>query len=69
MTICSINNDRGHISIVLCVDHNRLETWFEVHIALYSNDTFKGLYKVYYFSTYRAANNKMERLCKKYNMR
>lgn len=67
MTICQINNERGHISVSFCVDHNRLETWFEVHIALYSNDNFKGLYKVYDFNTYRAAHNKMEYLQKKYN--
>ena len=68
MTICSISKEHGHVTVSFCVDHNRLETYFETTIALYSNDNFNGLYKTYYFNTYRAAHNKMEFLAKKYNL-
>lgn len=69
MTICSINKEHGHISVSFCIDHHRLETWYEVHMALYSTDSFKGLYKKYDFNTYKAAHNKMEFLAKKYNLK
>lgn len=68
MNINIISNERGNIHISFFVDHNRLETWFETTIALYSNDAFKGLYKTYTFKTYRAAYEKMLLLQKKYNL-
>jgi hypothetical protein len=68
MNICIISNERGNICVSFYVDHNRLETWFETTIALYSNDNFKGLYKTYTFKTYYAAYNKMLLLQKKHNL-
>jgi len=69
MTINNISERHGSINVSFCLDHHRLETWFETTIALYSNDNFKGLYKTYTFKTYYAAYSKMRQLAKKYNFR
>lgn len=67
MIISSINEKRGHINISIEIDHFKFETYFHVTISLYSNGDFLGLYKKYTFKTYRAADNKMRFLAKKYN--
>lgn len=66
MTVCSISEQHGSITITFHLDHHRLESWFEVAIALYSTDKFKGMYKTFHYATYRAAHNKLEALKEKY---
>lgn len=68
MTLACVSNNRGSITIEFCYDNHRLETWFEVHIGVKSTAEKDGFYEVHQFATYRAANNKMERLAKKYSI-
>lgn len=69
MNLITTSTNKGSCAVSFCVDYHRMEVYFETTIALYSNDTFKGLYKKYTFSTLKAANNKFEYLVEKHGLR
>lgn len=68
MRIYASSNAKGFCCIDFCVDHNRLETWFDVSVAVYSTPQKDGFYKNYRFATLKAAKKKFDLLTDKHGI-
>lgn len=68
MRIYVSSTAKGFCSIDFCVDHNKLETWFDVSVAIYSTPEKDGFYKNYRFATLKTAKRKFDYLTEKYGI-
>lgn len=68
MRIYMSSTEKGFCCIDFCVNHNRLETWFDVCVAVYSTPKKDGFYKNYQFATLKAAKRKFDYLIEKHGI-
>lgn len=63
MTICSCNKNNFNVTLNLYIDDHKRDVIFYVTFAEYG-----AKYKEYNFKTLKAAYNKFDLLCEKYNL-